>query len=192
MRPRQYHGEAPGGRRSTELNILCQAIRRCHSPKHPRFAAYGVLGWTDAARTVAGNSAAGCGAYAVADPRDRGFVDGVRFLTLDEAMALELDPAKPPPFTPVIVAEDNTWHRPLTLLELAALQGLPAHHNGAPLRLTGTRTQIAEHVGNAVPVAAARAIAERMLVALGEAREGAFSMQSGNVWVRPDMEARTT
>ncbi len=25
-----------------------------------------------------------------------------------------------------------------------------------------------------------------------EAAEGAFSMQSGNVWVRPDMEARTS
>jgi site-specific DNA-cytosine methylase len=155
-------------------------------------AAYGVLGWTDPARTVAGNSAAGCGAYAVADPRDRGFVDGVRFLTLDEAMALEIDAAKPPPFTPVIVAEDGTWHRPLTLLELAALQGIPSQVDGAPLRLTGTRTQIAEHVGNAVPVAAARAIAERMLVSLVEAHEGTFSLGSGDVWVVPNREAVRT
>lgn len=67
---------------------------------------------------------------------------------------------------------------------------VPAQIDGAPLRLTGTRTQIAEHVGNAVPVAAAQAIAERMLVALAEAREGAFSMSSGDVWVRPPMEQR--
>ena len=148
-------------------------------------AAYGVLGWTDPARTVAGNSAAGCGAYAVADPRERGFLDGVRFLALDEAMALALDPAKPPPFTPVIVAEDRTWHRPLTLLELAALQGIPAVLDGKPLTLGGTRTQKAEHIGNAVPVAAAMAIAERMLVSLVEASLGTFSLSSGNVWVTP-------
>lgn len=156
-------------------------------------AAYGVLGFNDPARTVAGNSAAGCGAYAVADPRDRGFVEGVRFLTLDEAMALEIDPAKPPPFTPVIVADDGTWHRPLTKLELGALQGMPAMWRGAPLKLTGTGTQIAEHIGNAVPRQAAEAIADRMLVALVEAASGAFSMQSGNVWVLPQIEheART-
>jgi hypothetical protein len=111
-------------------------------------------------------------------------------------MALDLDPSKPPPFIPVIVAEDGTWHRPLTLLELAALQNIPAHVDGKPLRLTGTRTQIAEHVGNAVPRAAAQAIAERMLVTLTEASLGAFSLGSGNVWVRPeeraDAERRTT
>jgi len=148
-------------------------------------AGYGVLRWDEPARTVAGRVAAGTGAYAVADPRERGFVDGVRLLSLDEAMALDLDPSKPPPFVPVIVAADGTWHRPLTLLELAALQGLPAHIDGVPLRLTGTRTQVAEHVGNAVPVGAAAAIAERMLVALVEAKSSAFSLHGGDVWVTP-------
>lgn len=153
-------------------------------------AGYGVLGWGDAARTIAGTAAAGTGAYAVADPRERAFVDEVRVLALDEAMALELDPAKPPPFLPVIVADDDTWHRPLTLLELAALQGLPAHVAGAPLRLSGTRTQIAEHIGNAVPVAAGQAIAERMLVALVEASAESFSLSGGGaVWVREEERA---
>lgn len=148
-------------------------------------AGYGVLRWDGPARTVAGTAAAGTGAYAVADGRDRAALAEVRVLTLDEAMVLDLDPKKPPPFTPVIVAEDGTWHRPLTLLELAALQGLPTHVDGAPLQLAGTRTQRAEHVGNAVPVGAARAIAERMLVTLAEGALGEMTLASSStpVWV---------
>jgi site-specific DNA-cytosine methylase len=142
-----------------------------------------VLGWDAAARTV-------IGAYAVADGRDRAALDEVVVLTLDEAMALEgLDPKKPPPFVPVIVAEDGTWHRPLTLLELAVLQGLPATVDGVPLQLAGTRTQRAEHVGNAVPVGAARAIAERMLVTLAEGALNEFTLASAStpVWVDRDV-----
>lgn len=148
-------------------------------------AGYGVLRWDGPARTVAGTAAAGTGAYAVADGRDRAALTEVRVLTLDEAMALDLDPKSPPPFVPVIVAEDGTWHRPLTLLELAVLQGLPAIVDGAPLQLHGTRTQRAEHVGNAVPVGAARAIAERMLVTLAEGALGAWTLASSStpVWV---------
>lgn len=152
--------------------------------------AYGVRAWDGPARTIAGTAAAGTGAYAVADGRDRSALDEVVVLTLDEAMALEgLDPKKPLPFVPVIVAEDGTWHRPLTLLELAVLQGLPATVDGAPLRLAGTRTQRAEHVGNAVPVGAARAIAERMLVTLAEGALGEFTLASAStpVWVDRDV-----
>lgn len=149
-------------------------------------AGYGVLRWDQPARTVAGTQAAGTGAYAVADPRERGFVEGVRFFTLDEAMTLDLDAGKAPPFVPVIVAEDGTWHRPLTLLELAALQGYPARVGDAPVRFSGTRTQIAEHVGNSVPPPAARAIAERMLVALTESALGTMSLSGeGDLWVEP-------
>lgn len=153
-------------------------------------AGYGVLRWDGPARTIAGTAAAGTGAYAVADGRDRAALDEVVVLTLDEAMALDLDPKKPPPFTPVIVAEDGTWHRPLTLLELAVLQGLPAVVEGVPLQLHGTRTQRAEHVGNAVPVGAARAIAERMLVTLAEGALGEFALASSAtpVWVDLDRE----
>lgn len=155
-------------------------------------AGYGVLRWDGPARTVAGTAAAGTGAYAVADGRDRAALAEVRVLSLDEAMALDLDPKAPPPFTPVIVAEDGTWHRPLTLLELAVLQGLPAHVEGAPLQLAGTRTQRAMHVGNAVPVGAARAIAERMLVTLAEGALGEMTLASSStpVWVERDRDVR--
>lgn len=175
-------GPANGGGSVADPRVLLEA---------PGFdAAYGVLGWTDPARTIAGNTAAGCGAYSVADPRERLFVDA-RVLTLDEALALDLDATKPPPFTPVIIAADGTWHRPLTLLELAVIQSYPATMRGEPIRFSGGRTTIAEHIGNSVPPAAARAIAERMLVALVEASTGAMSLSSGAVWVRPtSQEAR--
>src|SRR5690606_13589306 len=103
-----------------------------------------------------------------------------------EAMALELPPTKPPPFTPVIIAEDGTWHRPLTPLELSALQGYPLEIDGEPIRWAGRRTAIVEHIGNSVPPPAAEAIATRMLYALMEARLSAFTMTGGlDVWVGP-------
>lgn len=147
-------------------------------------AGYGVLRMDAPARTVPGTVAVGTGAHAVADGRDRSRLDAV-VMTLDEALDLDLPPTKPPPFIPVIVARDNTWHRPLTLLELAALQGYPLEIRGERLRFEGKRVQVAEHIGNSVPPPAARAIAERMLVCLLEAAEGAWSLAGSNtpVWV---------
>lgn len=152
-------------------------------------AGYGVLGWADPSRTIASTPAVGCGAYAVAEPR-QGFIDGARFLTLDEAMELDLPIDKAPGFIPIIIARDGTWHRPLTLLELAALQSVPIEVDGEPVRFGGTRTQIAEHVGNLVPPSAARAIAEQMLVTLMQAELETFALSSGDVWVQPDAEVR--
>jgi hypothetical protein len=144
---------------------------------------------TSAKPAEAGETSPGCGAYAVADDRERnGFVSDVRVLTLDEAMALDLDPKKAPPFLPVIVAEDGTWHRPMTALELAALQSYPLRlRDGSQLAFAGGRTLVLEHIGNSVPPAAARAIADQLLVALLEASMGAFSLQGGStpVWVVP-------
>lgn len=155
-------------------------------------AGYAVLQWTDPARTIAGTSAVGCGAYSVADDRERTFGEGVRVMTLDEAMGLDLPPKKAPPFIPVIIAEDGSWHRPLTLLELSAIQGYPLRVDGEPIPWAGTRTQAAEHIGNSVPPPAAKAIAERMLHALLESSLGGFSLAGDDtpVWVEPDEGAR--
>lgn len=145
---------------------------------------YSVLRWEDPSPTVAGGSSVGQGAYAVADGRER-LMDGARVLTLDEAMALDLPAEKAPPFVPVIVAEDGTWHRPMTLLELSALQGYPLQFDGKPIPWAGTRTQVAEHVGNSVPPPSARAIAEQMLITLVASEVGSWVMGSGGVWVTP-------
>ena len=135
----------------------------------PRAGAYRVLGWEEAAATITGSLAIDNGPAAVADPRLP-------------------DPKKPPPFVPVIVAADGTWHRPLTTLELAALQGLPLIHRGAPLQLAGAgHTRWREAVGNAIPPPAAQAVGEQLLLALLVAKLGAFALSSNEIWVAPPL-----
>ena len=62
----------------------------------------------------------------------------------------DLDDA--PPYVPVIPGRgDGSWHRPITLLERAALQNIPVVIDGQPLDLYGSATTVARHIGNAVP-----------------------------------------
>ena len=174
-------------------------------------AGYAVLRWEDAARTIAATTSPGCGAYAVADPRviamgavhsPNAHHNKYRVIDWREPAGTVIgatrpgsgapsvaDPRKPPPFLPVIIAKDETWHRPLTTLELAALQGIPHLREGEPLRLAGaSQSKWRERIGNAVPVGAARAIAERMLVTLAHSVIGSFSLSGDPVWVVPDGE----
>jgi site-specific DNA-cytosine methylase len=129
---------------------------------------YGVLSWQDAAASITGSARHDNGAFSVADPR------------------------KPPERLPLIVAADGTWHRPLTTLELAALQGFPTVVNGKPLKLDGDASGAwRERIGNAVPPPAAQAVAERMLVCLLQAELGGFSLASTDtpVWIAPEQYA---
>lgn len=120
------------------------------------------MSWEEAAGTITGAACHDNGRFSVADPR------------------------KPPPTPVVILAKDGTWHRPLTTLELALLQGLPATVDGKPLVLGGTISQQREHIGNAVPVGTARAIAEQMLRTLSASDEGTMFLDSSAVWVAPE------
>lgn len=134
----------------------------------PHNGAYRVVGWEDAAPTVTGaGDVHSQGAAAVADPRP---------------------PKDRENGTWVIIAEDNTWHRPLTTLELAALQGLPmVMRNGQPLTLAGkSQSRWRERIGNAVPVPSARAIAEQMLLSLMATsdRQWLWSLYGTAIWVR--------
>ena len=165
---------------------------------------YSVLPWGSPANTIASTSAVGCGAYAVSDPRERA---AGAWLTLDEAKKLLVGPGpwaivdkrsdgapiavihdlrKPSPIPILIIAEDGTWHRPLTVLELAVLQGLPPVHNGAPLQLSGPATADREGIGSMIPPPAACAMAEQWLVAVLQHELGAFALSGGGaVWVEP-------
>lgn len=125
----------------------------------PRSGTYGVLHWNEPAPTVTGSADVHAGTAAVADPR--------RFDT----------------------TEDETWHRPLTTLELAALQGFPTMVNGKPLELAGNNeARWRERIGNAVPPPAARAIAETMLRTLMPARDKEWVMSAEEIWVQPEIE----
>ena len=129
----------------------------------PRSGAYGVIGWEQAAACVTGSAAIDNGRFAVADPRRA--------------------PAEPP----LIRAEDGAWHRPMTALELAALQGLPHVVDGKPFSLAGTsRARWVERIGNAVPVGAAKAIGDSILKALLAASLGTWTLGGEGIWVRRD------
>lgn len=127
----------------------------------PRGGVYGVLSWEEAAATVTGSARIDNGRFAVADPR------------------------RAPDVLPLVVAADGTWHRPMTTLDLAGLQGIPSTVRGRPLELAGR--SIAgwrERIGNAVPVGAARAIAETLLKALLAGSLGTWFLSNEGVWVR--------
>ncbi len=129
----------------------------------PRAGAYGVVPWDAAAAAVTGSAGVDNGPFSVADPRDV--------------------PAEPP----IIRAPDGTWHRPMTTLDLAALQGLPATLDGEPLRLAGrSHAKWRERIGNAVPVGAGQAIAESILLALLAGALGTWTLGSTGIWVRRD------
>jgi len=149
-----------GGASVADPRALAIGCRPRGNTKGP----YGVLSWDEAAATVTGTARIDNGSFAIADPR------------------------KPPGFVPVIVSPtDGTWHRPLTTLELAALQGLPPELDGKPLKLAGRSVaKWRERIGNAVPVQAAMAIAETLLTALLAASLGTWTLGSTGIWVRED------
>ncbi len=87
----------------------------------------------------------------------------------------------------VIIAEDGTWHRPLSTLELAALQGFPVQTpDGEWLVMAGLSHQRwRERIGNSVPVDAAEAIGGMMLLTLIASRIGQrlYSVYATAIWV---------
>lgn len=145
----------------------------------PRAGAYGVISLEDAAKTVTGTADTGGGCWIVQDPRSP-----------DEPVAFIENVKKDPGFVPVILSEDGTWHRPMTTLELAVLQGLPWIWKDKPLELSGTNVSgWRERIGNAVPVQTAQAIAEQMLVTLTHGTLNSFVLSGSNpVWVRQEEE----
>lgn len=144
---------------------------------------YGVTRWDDPSGAV---SAAAChdnGRWSVADPR---------MPLPDEKVIAHIQ------------AIDGTWHRPFTTLELAALQSLvdPEQYLLEEEMLQwGLERQVAaglvkldgdsdsawrERIGNAVPPAAAQAIASEMGRTLLLAKSGeTFQLSAAPVWVRP-------
>lgn len=128
---------------------------------------YGVVPWTDPAGAVSASAGHDNGRWSVADPRLPAPTDKVDAL---------------------IWSLDGTRHRPFTTLELAALQSLiDPEDTWVPWQLQGENDQDwRERIGNAVPSAAATAIAEVMGETLLLARAGeTFQLSARPVWVRP-------
>lgn len=150
---------------------------------------YGVVGWNDQ-----------CGAVSASACHDNG-----RWSVADQRL-----PAPNDRLTCVITSLDGTWHRPFTTLELAALQSLfdPEDHWSKDPQ-TAHEIQVMqrvrkieqarfflldgvndgnhrERIGNAVPRAAAKAMADvfGMTLLLSEAGE-TFMLSNVSVWVQP-------
>lgn len=151
----------------TNNGAICIADPRLNCK--PRAGLYKITPWNRPTNTVTGAKGIHSGALAVADPR-------------------VIDIKQKGVWT--IISEDGTWHRPLTTLELAALQGFPTVVNRKPLELEGREADWREQIGNAVPVQAAQAIAETILVTLMAADEGDWIMSAEEIWVRSEREER--
>ncbi|MCY7780164.1 DNA cytosine methyltransferase [Bacillus haynesii] len=132
----------------------------------PRAGTMGVQRWDKPSKTVTGANDVHAGTSAVADPR----------IPEDNETGVF-----------IIISEDGTWHRPLTTLELAVLQGLPTTlPDGRLLILAGkSDARWRERIGNMVPVAAAQAIAETMLRTMLAQEVGEWLMSAEDIWVVP-------
>jgi len=137
---------------------------------------YGVVPWWDSAGAVSAAAQHDNGRWSVADPRVQPDPN------IDPICQL---PAPEDRLVVVIHSLDNTWHRPFTTLELAALQGLvcPEEH----MELEGLSDSAwRERIGNAVPPPAAQAIASTMGRTLLMAWSGqTFSLSNEPIWVQP-------
>lgn len=135
---------------------------------------YGVVDWNDPSRAVFGHGSHDNGFNSVADPR----------LTNEDE---ESDVALPAPndrLVCIILALDQTWHRPFTTLELAALQGLVCPEE--KFELDGlSDSSWRERIGNCVPPPSAQAIASVMFETLLLAWSGTtFTLSNTPIWVR--------
>jgi site-specific DNA-cytosine methylase len=131
---------------------------------------YGVVGYDEPTNAVPGYAKYDRGNWSVADPRDY------------EPQPLIVLPEPTDRLVARIIALDGTWHRPFTTLELAALQSI--FDPGDVFDLDGGSDQMKrEWIGNAVPSAAARVMAETigetlLLADMGET----FTLSSRGIW----------
>ncbi|TRM21479.1 DNA cytosine methyltransferase [Pseudomonas aeruginosa] len=168
-----------------------------------------VVPWEGTAGTVTGSQQVASGALSIADPRVLDRTKGDAYLTGGHYGVVGFDqsagavsasarhdngrwsvadprmPAANDRLTCIIQSLDGTWHRPFTTLELAALQSLVDPEE--QLVLDGlSDSDWRERIGNAVPPAAAEAIAGVMgtTLLLAEAGE-TFMLSNTPIWVRP-------
>ncbi|MEF3304201.1 DNA cytosine methyltransferase [Paenibacillus sp. GYB003] len=162
---------------------------------------YRVVRMTETGPTVTGAVGPNNGAICVADPNVKScdnrniyrIIRDVEGATTDSIIiSSEEIPGDNDRGVWFIIAPDGTRHRPLTTYELAILQGFDTHlPDRRPFQLEGcTDASAREYIGNAVPVTAAEAMGNSILLAAAQAeyREG-FSLGYETIWVSPDEEA---
>ncbi|MDU2064398.1 MAG: DNA cytosine methyltransferase [Sporomusaceae bacterium] len=169
MYPDSY-GVLDWEKESPPIRAMARVMCSPSSIADPRFSCsvrngtMGVQNWNETGKTVTGSGDVYSGTAAIADPR----------IPEDSEAGVWM-----------IIAEDGTWHRPLTTLELAALQSLPlTMPDGSPLKLAGrSDSRWREAIGNAVPPEASKAMAEQILPSLMASSLGEWYMSSNGIWV---------
>ncbi len=151
---------------------------------------YGVVGWEETAGTVSASGSHDNGRNSVADPRDH-FAGSGNMVDL---------PQPSDRLVARIVAMDGTWHRPFTTLDLASLQSLFDPEEAFAIDeatgqwraragfelVGGSDAMCREWIGNAVPSAAARGMAETIGETLLLAADGgSFRLDPREIWVKP-------
>lgn len=140
---------------------------------------YGVVPWDTSAGAVSSSACHDNGRWSIADPRS---LPSLPTCTNSQTDAM---PSADERLVARIIAEDGTWHRPFTTLELASLQGLVDPEE--QFELDGLSDSAwRERIGNAVPPPAAAAIASEMGRTLLLAWSGeTFALGCTPIWVRP-------
>ncbi|WP_019420162.1 DNA cytosine methyltransferase [Paenibacillus sp. OSY-SE] len=152
----------------TDVQSGAQLVADIRLGCSPRSGSYGVQQWDEPAKTVTGSGDIHSGATAVADPRFPADTERGVF---------------------IIIAEDGTWHRPLTTFELAMIQTFPQFlPDGRPFQLEGcSDAKAREYIGNAVPPDAAEAMGNVILLAAAQAEaQDTFMLTWEAVWVSPE------
>lgn len=146
----------------------------------PRSVSWGVLGWAQPTHTIRAREVSGNTASTVADPRL------LEVIAHGDQTPLDLSKDSKRSGYRVFESPDGTWHRPMTTLELLALQGFPTRNaQGEWMVLTGKNdARWRERIGNAVPPPAAEAIGRQMIRTLDAARSGGLLMGSTPIWVQ--------
>lgn len=147
-----------------------QLLRKGKGSAYLTAGNFGVRPWAEPSYAVTGHGQHDNGYHSVADPR---------LPAGDERLAC------------IIVAEDETWHRPFTTLELAALQSLLDLDEWEHWNLHGdSEGDKRERIGNAIPGEAAAAIAGVIGQTLLLAWSGqTFALSSEPIWVRQHIAA---
>lgn len=151
----------------TDVQSGAQLVADLRFGCEARSGTMGVIDWDSTAPTVSASGDVYNGSNAVSDPR----------IPEDKDRGVWL-----------LIAEDGTWHRPLTTYELAMLQGFdPFLPDGRPFQLEGcSDAKAREYIGNAYPKPAAKAVVNQVLLAAAEAKfKVHFKFSHDPVWVAP-------
>ncbi|MGI2295553.1 DNA cytosine methyltransferase [Paenibacillus sp. GXUN7292] len=157
---------------------LCAEFENLALSCNPRTGTMGVLDSRKPAKTVVGNSDIHASASAVGD-------DWTLFDLCEAGADFPLDDDRG---IFVVIAPDGTWHRPMTVLELAMIQSFDLIlANGEVFDLVDcSDARAREYIGNAIPKLAAKQIGNVLLDALMTSSVGEFTMGFEEIWVMPD------